>query len=360
VQTFAWGKLDGIPPTDVLNPRDYHDPLVDDFEERKIGVPAVTGSYYPPDVPALALSGLRTTLVYVPIAVPPRLALAQERWFPTTNLPPPAVVVRGIEVPIRFGTANHHPPRQLDAGGVGFRLGGTWRETDWDLYHYTGPETGPNAELRAEAFLVDGGIVARSALRQTHDVIHMTGADVATTLGGITLRAEAAHFDDRPYLRLSRDLIDELLRREGAIDRLIGRVGERGRAPIPLGDLFPTLDAVEWGIGADYVVRGFQPLLQINQIVLLDRAPRLLIGDPDTRLTGLLRRRFMAERLELEVRGVYAFEQGAWFVFPRASYRIRDDFRVRLGYLAVGGSRTSLIGQFGENDEVVLQARYTF
>ena len=35
VQKMAWGKLDGIPPTDIVNPRDYHDPLVQDFEERK-------------------------------------------------------------------------------------------------------------------------------------------------------------------------------------------------------------------------------------------------------------------------------------------------------------------------------------
>jgi len=26
----AWGELDGIPPTDVVNPRGYHDPIVED------------------------------------------------------------------------------------------------------------------------------------------------------------------------------------------------------------------------------------------------------------------------------------------------------------------------------------------
>ena len=48
IQKVAWGKLDGVPPTDVVNPRDYHDPIVEDFEERKIGVPAVLGTYYLP------------------------------------------------------------------------------------------------------------------------------------------------------------------------------------------------------------------------------------------------------------------------------------------------------------------------
>ncbi|HJQ85069.1 MAG TPA: hypothetical protein VKA21_13380, partial [Candidatus Binatia bacterium] len=78
VQKVAWGKLDGIPPTDVLNPRDYHDPLIEDFEERKIGIPMAVGTYYLPDVAALALRELRATLIWIPIAVPPRLALIKE------------------------------------------------------------------------------------------------------------------------------------------------------------------------------------------------------------------------------------------------------------------------------------------
>src|SRR5262249_57298318 len=75
IQTFAWGKLDGRPPTDVVNPRDWHDPLVVDefFEEQKIGIPALLGTYYLPDVPRFDLSGLRFALGWIPFAVPSRL-----------------------------------------------------------------------------------------------------------------------------------------------------------------------------------------------------------------------------------------------------------------------------------------------
>src|SRR5438445_228858 len=161
VQKVAWGKLDGIPPTDLVNPRDYHDPLVEDFEERKIGIPAVNATYYLPDVARLALTGLRATLVWVPIAVPPRLALLDERWFPATIRPPAHVVVSrsalaraglpsatGLVLPVMLRTENHRPPRRLDAGGLALRLGGTVAESDWDLYHYTGPETGPDLDPR--------------------------------------------------------------------------------------------------------------------------------------------------------------------------------------------------------------------
>ena len=58
IQKFAWGKLDGPPPTDVLTPRDLHDPLVRDYEESKIGIPAVQLTYYLPPVPSLDLRNL--------------------------------------------------------------------------------------------------------------------------------------------------------------------------------------------------------------------------------------------------------------------------------------------------------------
>src|SRR5207247_686777 len=277
IQKLAWGKLDGVPPTDVVNPRDYHDPLVEDFEERKIGIPALAGTYYLPDLPRLGLAELRATLVYVPLAVPPR----------------------------------------------------------------PGPEPGPRADLRPEVRLVSKTPLRLRAvrfLRQAHDVIHMTGADASSALGGFTVRAEAAYFDDRPYLRPSSDLIRQATA-PATVERLARQVLRRGRARVPLGDLFPTRDAPEWGIGADYLIHGFTPLVQLNQIAILDRAPRLLIHDPETRLSGTLRKKLLAERLELEVKGTYAIERQAWFVFPRASYLVRDDLRLRLGYLAIGGPR---------------------
>jgi hypothetical protein len=360
-----------VPPTDVVNPRDYHDPLVTEFEERKIGVPMLLGTYYGPDLPRLALGGLRASLLWAPIAVPSRIPLAAERWFPASTVPPSRIIVspsrlRGVVaepvvIDVRFGTLNHRPARRLDAGAVGVRVGGTWRDTDWDVYHYSGPETGPDTDLRVALVHPRGEIFplrAVSILRQADDVIHMSGADAATVLGGLTVRAESAHFLDRPYLRVSSDLITEAEQRFD-VARFLARL-DRRRFPVGVGPLFPALDAVEWGIGADYLTHGWQPLVQVNQIVLLERAPRLLVNDPETRLSATVRRRLLAERFELEVRGTYALEREAWFVFPRVSWFVRDDLRLRLGYLALGGPRTSLLGQFRDNDEIVLQARYSF
>src|SRR6185295_13496893 len=109
------------------------------------------------------------------------------------------------------------------------------------------------------------------------------------------------------------------------------------RARVPLPALFPDRDSVEWGIGADYLIEGFQPLLQLNQVIFTDDGPEELLSNPDTRLLASVRKRFLADALEIELRGVYSFERAAWFAFPRITYRWQDNWRFRLGYLAIGG-----------------------
>src|SRR5215471_10194741 len=209
IQTFAWGKLDGRPPTDVVNPRDWHDPLVVDefFEEQKIGIPALLGTYYLPDAPRFDLGGLRLALAWVPFAVPPRLPLILERWFPSSFDVPSrlcvssaglaaGIAVRGrcgpnqLQVLTDFGTANDQPPRTFEAGGLAARVSGTWHGADLDLYHYTGPETAPNVELQAivsSPTLEPVDARAAASLKQQHHVMHMTGADAALALGDITV-----------------------------------------------------------------------------------------------------------------------------------------------------------------------------
>src|SRR5207245_9666659 len=117
-----------------------------------------------------------------------------------------------------------------------------------------------------------------------------------------------------------------------------------------VADLFVRRNAVEWGVGADVLSHGVFTLLQVDRLALFEPAPRLLVNDPETRLVGLVRRSFLGDRLELELRTVWSIERGAWFAFPRVSYSLRDDLRLRLGYLALGGPSRSIIGQFRDHD----------
>ena len=373
VQQLAWGLLDGVPPTDVVNPRDYHDPIVWDAEDRKIGIPALSGTAYLPDVAALDLRSPRLTLAWLPIGVPSRLPELEERWFPTATLVRGPLVlpasIDGVPLPVRrvglrYSTANDPPPRTFDGGGIAARLAGRIARADWDLYHYSGPETAP--DLRLDTVVRDVApsaalrLVANVALTQTRDFVHMTGGDVAVPVGDWTVRAEVAGTLGRPELRDARDVVSPAVLARLPIRRILGQLQRTGRASVALPPLFVDVDMVQWGIGADTVWNGFQPILQVSQAIVPGDAPPLLIDDPETRFVAVLRKRFWDERLEFDGRAYLAVGNADWFVMPRLGWRIRDDLRVRVGYLAIGGPRRSLVGQFGENDEVLFDARWSF
>src|SRR5262249_8825065 len=155
---------------------------------------------------------------------------------PSTSLPAQfrPVFPNGLDIPVRFGTTNHRPPRGLEDGGVALRIGGTWRETDWDVYHYTGPETATDVELRAVVTRAHAGPVRLGREpRQAHDTIHMPGAGCSMAIGGATMRAEAAYFDDRPSPRVTSDLVAEASQ-PAVVRTVTAQVLRRGRARVPL------------------------------------------------------------------------------------------------------------------------------
>src|SRR5262249_40742777 len=256
LQKLTWGRLDGGPRPDGVNPKDFHGPLVEEREGRRIGIPMLLGSYYLPDLPAADLTQLHVSLAWMPVAVPARVPLLEERWFPVTAIPvSPVVVPRSVlnkcgvpatgdvVVPLTSGAANDTPPRGFADGGIAARIGGTWRDADWDLSHYTGPETGPDLQTFADVSATRQGLRADARITQAHDFMHMTGADVAMPLGGFTVRAEAAWFVGRPYLRQGRDLLASVLESPETCS-LLAQVARGRRVAVPLPPLFPSLDSV--------------------------------------------------------------------------------------------------------------------
>ena len=131
------------------------------------------------------------------------------------------------------------------------------------------------------------------------------------------MRAEAAVFQDRPYLRPAQDLSSPAALSRLPQQQIARGIQRNGKATVPLGPLFVKRDSIECGIGADCRLRGVLGVLQLNQIALLEAAPQLVIGQPETRLTALLRQRFLDDHIELEQRSVVALEREAWFIRPR-------------------------------------------
>ena len=219
-QRFAWGRLDLFRPTDVLNPRRFNDPFVIEDEDAKIGIPAVKLAYY---VPASVLADTSVTLAWVPVPIPFRFPLPEERWFPASANVPSAVVIpkdffgldSGSTIVPRLHTENAPPAYQLDEGAVALHVDGAVRGAQWSLSYYDGPETtaafhfstsvySPSAREKirnGQRPTIPGGdlqqLMADATLRPLHSRMRLVGGDLAVPWGGFTTRFEAAFGFDR-------------------------------------------------------------------------------------------------------------------------------------------------------------------
>jgi len=311
-QKVAWGRLDTFQPTDVISPRRFTDPFVMEETDAKIGVPALRASYFPPDSPPTLATQTNLSLVWVPFPVTPRFPLEDERWFPPAAAVPSTLTIPAgalgsgfpkIDIDNDFRTENASPLRALNNGAVGVRLSGLSNRADWSLYYYQGPETAPAFDLHttvvspsAQARIMDGitpglgdltHLSADATLTPRFGRIRLGGADLAFPVAGFTARAEAAYGRDRLLPRttddlLSPDNIAAVVRPQ--LDSIIEQLLSGKAVPVDLGDLFVVRDIFEWGTGVDYPYRGWVPVLQVNQTVVLNNSTNLLINDVDTRL----------------------------------------------------------------------------
>jgi hypothetical protein len=394
-QKFAWGKLDSFQPTDVLNPRWYNDPFITEEQDAKIGIPALQASYFLPSFGDRLPADVSLTAVWVPVPVSTRFALQEERWFPPATAVADVLTLR-LEfpednfIPVRvendLDTVNRGPAHQLDEGAVGLRLAGLSGAADWALYYYDGQETDPVLDFAPSIVRPAGRRARRTGgdppplvppageplrLRSLSDLIprferiRMVGADLAYEIAGFTMRAEGAYGMDRLLPRTIQGIVSEAVgsigdRSADELVELADQLQDGLRVPLDVDDLFVTTDTVEWGAGIDYLYRGWTPLLQINQTVVLDDVPKLLLSRIDTQLVFVLRKAFLAERLQSEIAAAQGLARGYTTGIARFTYELTDHLRAQLGYLLIAGSRETLAGQFHDNDQGFVQVRYSF
>jgi hypothetical protein len=157
-QIVAWGRADGINPTDNLTPRDYT--LLLPFEDdQRFGTTAAKLDMF--------MSPEHTLTFFATPAFEPARA----------PLPPAAGRVERQEP--AHTLANTHGGVRLDKVGEGF---------DWSVSYFRGFSLAPRAELVEEG-------MAQASLRLRYDRITVVGADFARNYGRFGLRGEIAYVD---------------------------------------------------------------------------------------------------------------------------------------------------------------------
>jgi hypothetical protein len=305
-QIIAWGRADGVNPTDNLSGQDLT-LLTPDDNDRRLGGTAARVSYY--------LGDLAVTAIWLPEFRPGRIPL-------------PARPAGGADVP---------PTTQWQPAQWALRLGQTGHAVDWSVSAFSGRD--PSPDLRAE------DDVPRVSL--TYHRVRVLGADAAWNVGRYGLRTEAAYVDTADPNGADPFTKNPFFFAVTGGDRTFGE---------------------RLNLNVQYilrVVRNFalssptnSPLMRF--VASEEAAFSNQARDVQHGATLRLSDKWRNDTLEAEIAGVaYAAPRGI-AVRPKASYAISDRLRVLAGADFYRGDASSLFGILRDNSGAYLEFRWSF
>jgi hypothetical protein len=310
-QIIAWGRADGVNPTDNLTGEDLT-LLAPDDDDRRLGTTALRATYY---VGAVSFTGL---------------------WVPE---------FRGHRFPLPpapgLTFADERPEWPDDQWAL--RVEQTGSAVDWSVSYFHGRDLTPDLGVRAAPAPLD----REAAISLSHHRVRVLGADMAANLGRIALRAEGAYIDTedtagrdpftknpflfmvvggdrtfREYLNLNVQYLYRLVR-----DRRTPGEG---------------LSATEAGVAT-------------LQDVLNSQTRRVQHG-----ASFRVAYRWLRETLEGECAAVGFFGPDGLALRPKITYAISDHWNVLVGGELYRGEPSSVFGLLRPNSTAYVEARWSF
>lgn len=343
-QKVSWGKAD-LSINDVLNPFDLRELATIEEEFLKIPVPMVRAQYFLTN--DWTLEGL-----WIPFYYPAKFETFGTDW----SLLSPTILSRfnptykqAIENGMEPGVRKLPQYEPLNSE-LGFRFSGIARNIDYSFYYfytweditalYFNPDfvdymmkTQPGASIVEKLETINLLEVASFYPLYTEKAVRESifGGDFSTTIFDIAVRGEAS-------LRYRFPFIDENL-----------KVKKKA--------------LILWDIGGDYML----PLdiylnMEFIQLFIPEYESDLLIVKRFVNIiTGIVRRSFLDDKLNLEFRTLYNFTLLDWTFNLLCFYEISDNWRIGAGWQHFDGpGDESIFGFFKKNKNLLIQARYSF
>jgi len=335
IQRFAWGKLDEYPLNDLLNPWDYTQFILKPLEERKIGVPSFA---------ATLSEGVWTyDAVWVPVLVPYRLPMPDERWAGLPQVTQIENSIPNAEIVTREPILPDHNIKNSNFGLRIKRVG----DIDCAVNMFSGYDPRPVFKTTMLTIMPQGGmIVIDPGFIPDFRRIFVFGVDAAAVQGDLSLRAETAYTFNR-YLNIRRELW--------------------GYPAVPMPGIYPLnpaelqRDTFDYGIGADY--RLFEDGLltvQGQQTVILGNTDLFYERKVETLLWMNLKVGWMNQRLETNLNFADNPEHGDSMIKVNAWYVLNDAWKAGITVIALDGPAQSLFGRFSRNDQTEAELIYSW
>jgi hypothetical protein len=330
-QIIAWGRADGINPTDNVTPKDMsiHSPHEDDRRIANLGLRTVAN-----------LMPMRLELVWMPVF--------RASTFPEFDVPENFELDRG-------GT----PDGRLKNGTGGMKLHLEYPSFDGSLSYVYGYDTYPRIKFLDVSLEGTGDPLIRAQFGYYQH--HVIGADFSTTLASMGIRGEAAlrlpkHYgaesneyvpfpDSRYVVGVEREFFQNL----NVIVQYVGRY---------VFD-WEELDSSETQLNPmdlEGIARIARSHVEENNRIISGQTHETSHGVMVRIQLGLLH-----DTLSIEVLGLKNFTTQEWMSCPKIAYELTDAFEVIAGAEIYKGPDNTFYGMIDhQKSAVYLEARVSF
>ncbi len=304
-QIIAWGRTDGINPTDNLTPRNYT-LLTPENDDQRLGALAAKMNYH--------FANTVLTSVWLPRFTP--------SVYPIPALPG---VVFTESIP--------------QAGQGALKLDHSGGETDWSVSWFNGIDLSPDLQIGST------GPSGTNLILQ-HRRIRVLGMDGATVVGRYGLRAEAAYtWTDNPNN-------DPLVKQPFLYAVLGGDRTFSDNFNINLQYYFRLVTNYQdpQGISNPQLRNvAIQAAVISNQVTRFQQGITLRVSD-----------KWLNETLEGEIAGVASLTRGDFALKPKLIYAFNDQLKGTLGADILRGGNNTFYGRLRNNSSLFAEMKYSF
>ncbi len=311
-QQVVWGEADGLKLLDVINPQNYREFILDDFDDSRIPLWMINAEI------SLDKGGVLQVL-WIPDTSTHELAPAQSPYaFSSPVLLPSAP--EGVSVVLNEHDASGKLIRDSDFGMRYTNFVGSWDISFNYLYH-----TVDSPVVKAHS---DNDLLM---LDQSYERSHLFGGTASTAFGDWTLRSEIAYETDRYH------------RTESVVPG------------VKKSDQWSTVIGLDWQGWTDQFLS-----MQWYQTSITGQTHQLVSKAREESLTFLWESKFFNETLSAEWLQIHSIDNDDGVVQLKLKYNYEENLDIYLSGDVFYGDEKQLFGQFDETDRVTFGFSWGF
>ena len=303
-QQVVWGEAVGLKITDIINPQDFREFILDDFIDSRIPLWMLKLEY--------SLGEYDIETLFIPDFEPDRPAETGSEW----TMPSPFSYPRK---PVS------RPDDGFESMEIGFRLSRFLR--GWDIsssYFYTWDDS-PALHIKEEN--------SEKKVFPEHHRHHTIGFTFNNAFGKWVPQGEFAFNIDK-FFRIKETEVAEGVTRKNNLFYMTG---------------------ADYTVNDNLLVNG-----QFIQQIIFNYKEGMIDDEIENTFSIFFQSNFMNETLKPDLLILYSANDGAFLIRPKTAYDLTDEIKLTLGADIIAGEAKGFIGQFNNNDRIYFETKYSF